>query len=72
MSLFVVSKCRLLIKPYGENYLEILFKNFVKEFDISDDNQIWWLSLLSFVRISRDFKVNDKDKYDIIISKLKL
>lgn len=38
MSLFLILKCEFLIKTYREYYLEILFKNFVEKFHISDDN----------------------------------
>lgn len=40
MFLFVVLKCGLLMKPYRQSYFEILFENFIKRFNMSDDNRI--------------------------------
>lgn len=36
MFLFVILKHDFLIKLYGEDYLEILFEDFVEKFDILD------------------------------------
>lgn len=40
MSLFSILKYNLLMKLHKEGYLEMLFKSFVKGFDMSDKNCI--------------------------------
>lgn len=72
ISLYVVSKHGPLIKLYKNYYLKMLFEDFVKKFDISDDNQIELLSLLSHFINDLNFKVNDKDKYGGLNIKSKL
>lgn len=38
MFLFVVLKHRLLIKSYKEDYLKMLFENFIEKFNMSNNN----------------------------------
>lgn len=72
MFFFVVLKYGFLMKLYGKSFLEILFENFVEGFDIIYDNQISWSSLLLILTNNYHFKINDKDKYNAIILKLRL
>lgn len=72
MSVFVVLERSLLMKPYWESYLKILFKNFVERFDILDNNCIWWLSLTSSLTNGFGFLVNNKDGFNTMILKFRL
>lgn len=72
MSLFVVLECRLSIKPYGKDYLKILFEHFIKKFDISNDNCKQRSGLPSFFINSFTFLINDKNEFDTMILKLRL
>lgn len=56
------------MKPYGESYLEMSFKDFVKEFDLSDTNHIWWLSLASSLTNGVSLLIDDKNKSHTKIS----
>lgn len=72
ISLFIVLKRVFLMKSLEKGYLKMLFKDFVEEFDMSDDNCIWWSSSSFFLMNGFGLPVNDKDKRDVIISKLRL
>lgn len=72
MSLLNVLKYGLLIKLYKKNYFEMSFKDFVKEVNMSDDNYIQWSSVPSSLINGFGLQVNNKDKFDIMILKLRL
>lgn len=60
------------MKFYKKKYLEISFENFVERFDISKNNYIKWSSLAFFLINNFDLLVDNKNGFQIIISKLKL
>lgn len=60
------------MKPHREGYLKMSFKDFVEEFDKSEDNHILWLSLASSFMNSFSLLVDDKEGFEIIISKFRL
>lgn len=60
------------MRPHKESYLEILFKDFVKVFNLLDNNYIKWLSLAFSLINGLGFSVDNQDKFYIIILKFRL
>lgn len=72
MSLVVALKRGFLIKHHGERYLEMSFEDFVEGFDISEDDCIWWSSLISSLTNGFGLPVDDKNGFQTMILKLRL
>lgn len=69
--LVVALERNFLMKHYKEKYLEMSFKDFVERFNISKDNYIYWLSLAFFLINSFNLSINNKDRFQVMILKLK-
>lgn len=61
-----------MIKPYKKIHSKISFEDFIEKFDLSNDKCILLSSLSSSFRNAFSLSIDDKDKFYVMISKLKL
>lgn len=70
--MLVITKRGFIWKPYREKYLKISFEDFVECFDTADDDRIWWSILSSSLTNGSGLEIDNKDAYNIMISKVRV